>query len=71
VQQLEGHLKQVLNHATANDLMAQYGISGHLAVKIIAHRPYQSEADVLEKAAIPKRAFERLLRHLQPFDERL
>jgi DNA uptake protein ComE-like DNA-binding protein len=65
VQQFEGHLKQVLNHATANDLVAQYRISGNLALKIVAHRPYQSEADVLEKAAIPKRAFERLLKHLQ------
>jgi DNA uptake protein ComE-like DNA-binding protein len=61
----EGHLKTVLNQASARDLVAQYGISGNLALKIVAHRPYQSEADVLEKAAIPKRAYERLLRHLQ------
>jgi DNA uptake protein ComE-like DNA-binding protein len=65
VQQLEGHLKQVLNHATATDLVARYGISGNLAMKIVEHRPYHSETDVLEKAAIPKRAFERLLKHLQ------
>jgi DNA uptake protein ComE-like DNA-binding protein len=45
--------------------VARYGISGTLAMKIVEHRPYHSETDVLEKAAIPKRAFERLLKHLQ------
>jgi DNA uptake protein ComE-like DNA-binding protein len=62
---LETHLKQVLNHASAGDLVARYGINQHLAAKIVANRPYRSDIDVLEKAAIPKRAYERLKRHLQ------
>jgi DNA uptake protein ComE-like DNA-binding protein len=65
MQDFEANLKQVLNHASANDLVARYGISGSLALKIVAHRPYHSETDVLEKAVIPKRAYERLRRHLQ------
>ena len=42
MQQLEGHLKQVLNHATATDLVARYGISGTLAMKIVEHLQYHS-----------------------------
>ena len=69
MQPLQGHLKDVLNHASADVLIAQYGISGNLAMKIVAHRPYYSESDILEKAAIPKRAFERLLKHLQESEQ--
>ena len=65
MQDFEANLKQVLNHASVSDLVARYRISGSLALKIIAHRPYHSEMDILEKAVIPKRAYERLRRHLQ------
>jgi DNA uptake protein ComE-like DNA-binding protein len=65
MQPLEGHLKDVLNHATIGDLVRHYGINQQLATKIIANRPYTSELEFLEKAAIPKRAYEQLRRHLQ------
>ena len=53
-------LHKIFNEATRDDLVAAYALSAELADKIIAKRPYASELDILEKAVIPKRAYEQL-----------
>jgi hypothetical protein len=40
----------------------EFHIHAEIADKIIAHRPYESEADLLERGILPKRAYERLRR---------
>jgi PilZ domain-containing protein len=53
-------LHKIFNEATRGELLAGYGLSAEFVDKIIAMRPYASELDILEKAVIPKRAYEQL-----------
>lgn len=54
-------LHRILNDAPAEELTKRYGIAAELAKKIVAHRPYQSEVDILERAILPKRTYEQLV----------
>lgn len=53
-------LLQAMNSASSRELMGLCGVSARLADQIVQHRPYASEDDVLERALIPKRAFDRI-----------
>jgi DNA uptake protein ComE-like DNA-binding protein len=51
-----------LNTASRERMTREFRIHAEIADKIIAHRPYESEADLLERGILPKRAYERLRR---------
>jgi hypothetical protein len=51
-----------LNTASRERMRREFHIHAEIADKIIAHRPYESEADLLERGILPKRAYERLRR---------
>jgi hypothetical protein len=58
-------LLQVLNNVSADDLVRRYSVNAKLAAQIVAHRPYTSDVEILEKAIIPKRAYERIAKQLR------
>jgi hypothetical protein len=53
-------LQKIFNEAPREELLAAYGKNAEIVDKIIANRPYASELDILEKAVIPKRAYEQI-----------
>ncbi len=65
---VETPLLQLLNNAPADDLVRRYSVDAKLAAQIVAHRPYTSDLEILEKAIIPKRAYERIARQLRSAD---
>ncbi len=54
-------LRRILNEATAEEFSRRYGVAGEIARKLVAHRPYHSETDILERAILPKRCYEQLV----------
>jgi DNA uptake protein ComE-like DNA-binding protein len=58
-------LLHLLNVLSMDDLVRLHGVSANLAEQIVSHRPYISEQEVLERAVIPKRAFERIVKELR------
>jgi len=55
---------RVLNETPSAELTDRYKIVPDIAARIAAHRPYQSEVDILERAILPKRAYEQLVTHI-------
>jgi len=51
-----------LNTASRERLTREFRIHAAIADQIIAHRPYASEDDLLERGILAKRAYERLRR---------
>ncbi len=51
----------VLNEASLEEFGDRYKVSADVARQIIAHRPYQSDVDFLERAILPKRTYEQLV----------
>jgi len=51
-----------LNTTSREQLIKEFRIHSSIADKIVDGRPYASEVDVLERAILPKRAYERLWR---------
>jgi DNA uptake protein ComE-like DNA-binding protein len=54
-------LQRVLNEAPAEELTDRYKIAPDVVQEIVAHRPYQSDVDLLERAVLPKRTYEQLV----------
>jgi len=48
--------------SSREQLIKEFRIHSSIADKIVDGRPYASEVDVLERAILPKRAYERLRR---------
>ncbi|HZQ24371.1 MAG TPA: hypothetical protein VFA89_16405 [Terriglobales bacterium] len=58
-------LLHLLNVLSMDDLVRLHGVSADLAEKIVTHRPYLTEHEILERAVIPKRAYERIVKELR------
>jgi len=54
-------LLRVLNEAPLQEFVDRYKVVSDVAELIVAHRPYVSEVDILERAILPKRAYEQLV----------
>ena len=50
----------VLNEAAWKELTEAYSLNPTIADRIVANRPYASNIDFLERAIIPKRAYDQL-----------
>lgn len=57
-------IADLLNEASKDQLIAVKGIGPVLADRIIRHRPYSSERELLEKELLPRNVFEALRREL-------
>jgi len=54
-------LRRILNEAPVEEFVDRYKVASDVAESIVAHRPYSSDVDILERAIIPKRAYEQLV----------
>ena len=57
-------LHRILNEVPAGELTDRFGVAAGIADEIVAHRPYRSEVDLLERAILPKRTYEQLVTQL-------
>ncbi len=57
-------LHRIFNELPAQELTVRYGVAAGIAHQIVAHRPYRSEVDILERAILPKRTYEQLVTHI-------
>lgn len=55
---------EVLNTAKRDDLMSVPGIGKATAKRIIRHRPYESEEEVLQEGVLPEKTLERVKEEL-------
>jgi len=55
---------EVLNNAKKDELLSVPGIGNATAKRIINHRPYQSEEEVLEEGVLPEKTLERVKEEL-------
>jgi len=55
---------EVLNNAKKDELLSVPGIGNATAKRIIKHRPYQSEEEVLEEGVLPEKTLERVKEEL-------
>ena len=58
-------LLDLLNEGSQDELIAVNGIGPALALKIVQHRPYKTEQQVLESNVLPPSAFESLRNHMK------
>ncbi len=57
-------LRRIFNELSIRELTGHYGVAAAIAREIVAHRPYHSEVDILERAILPKRTYEQLVTHI-------
>ncbi|HEX6802166.1 MAG TPA: helix-hairpin-helix domain-containing protein [Terriglobales bacterium] len=55
---------EVLNTAKRDDLMSVPGIGKATAKRIIRHRPYESEEEILQEGVLPEKTLERVREEL-------
>ena len=64
VEEESEEVAEVLNTAKRDELLSVPGIGKATAKRIIKHRPYQSEEEVLEEGVLPEKTLERVKEEL-------
>jgi DNA uptake protein ComE-like DNA-binding protein len=64
VEEESEEVAEVLNTAKRDELLSVPGIGKATAKRIVKHRPYQSEEEVLEEGVLPEKTLERVKEEL-------
>ena len=64
VEEESEEVAQVLNTAKRDELLSVPGIGKATAKRIMKHRPYQSEEEVIEEGVLPEKTLERVKEEL-------